>query len=243
MDTGDYTAAEYERFLKDIAYINRNLGDNAAIRATLLAEIERLDLMEFSVLDLGAGSGEMLRFIAEFARETGRKAFLVGIDLHEQSLVIMRRESVGFDEIDPLLSDALKLPFADSAFDFCISSLFTHHLKDDQVVAVFREMDRVSARGIFSVDLHRHPMAWILYRLFCWSHRISPMVRHDGSLSILRSFKPEELFRLARKADLQMAAITNHPPYRLVLRTTCSVEPTRKFKSSNGGRNSGPTRT
>jgi len=218
MDTGDYTPAEYESFLKDIAYINRNLGDSAAIRATLLAEIERLDLKEFSVLDLGAGSGEMLRFIAEFARKTGRKASLVGLDLHEQSLLVMRRESVDFGEIKPLLSDALNLPFADGAFDFCISSLFTHHLKDDQVVAVFREMDRVSARGIFSIDLHRHPMAWILYKLFCWSHRISPMVRHDGSLSILRSFRGGELADLAAKAGLVAAIIEEHSPYRLVVR-------------------------
>lgn len=219
MDTGDYTPEEYERFLKDIAYINRNLGDNAAIRATLLVEIERLDLKEFSVLDLGAGSGEMLRFIAEFAGRTNRRAFLIGLDLHEQSLRVMRRESSEFDEINPLRADALHLPFADRSFDFCISSLFTHHLKDDQVVALFREMGRVAGRGIFSIDLHRHPMAWILYKLFCWSHRISPMVRQDGSLSILRSFKPEELKELAQKANLEDPLVEYHSPHRLVLRS------------------------
>ncbi|MEP6847765.1 MAG: methyltransferase domain-containing protein [Acidobacteriota bacterium] len=218
MDIGDYTPEEYERFLKDIAYINRNLGDNAAIEKTLLAEIERLDLKEFSVLDLGAGSGEMLRFIAEFAKRTGRRAHLVGLDLHSQSLQRMLRESAAFKVIDPLLADALQLPFGDNAFDFTISSLFTHHLKDDQVVAVFREMDRVSRRGIFSIDLHRHPMAWILYRLFCWSHRISPMVRQDGSLSILRSFKPDELLDLGRRASLENLNVESHAPYRLVLR-------------------------
>ena len=198
MDTGDYTPEEYERFLKDIAFINRRIGDTAAIEKTLLKEIERLDLKEFSVLDLGAGSGEMLRFIAEFAERTDRRALLVGLDLHEQSLQIMQRRSQEqasrLQTIIPLRSDALHLPFTDNSFDYCISSLFTHHLTDDQIVKVFREMGRVASRGIFSVDLHRHPMAWILYKLFCWSYRISPMVRHDGALSILRSFRPEELF-------------------------------------------------
>ena len=222
MDTGDYTPEEYERFLKDIAFINRRIGDTAAIEKTLLTEIERLDLKEFSVLDLGAGSGEMLRFIAEFAERTDRRALLVGLDLHEQSLQIMQRRSQEqasrLQTIIPLRADALHLPFADNSFDYCISSLFTHHLTDDQIVKVFREMGRVASRGIFSVDLHRHPMAWILYKLFCWSYRISPMVRHDGSLSILRSFKGGELGDLAAKAGLDAATIEKHSPYRLVMR-------------------------
>jgi SAM-dependent methyltransferase len=222
MDTGDYTPEEYARFLKDIAFINRRIGDTAAIEKTLLAEIERLDLKEFSVLDLGAGSGELLRFIAEFAHRTNRRAFLVGLDLHEQSLHVMKRESVEVEEIHALRADALHLPFADDSFDFTISSLFTHHLTDDQIVDVFREMDRVAARSIFSIDLQRHPMAWILYKLFCWSNGISPMVRYDGSLSILRSFKRDELLDLAAKANLGGAAIENHPPYRLVLQNSVS---------------------
>lgn len=218
MDTGDYTPEEYERFLKDIAYINHRLGDTVAIERTLLAEIERLDLKEFSVLDVGAGSGELLRFIAEFALRTNRQAFLVGLDLHEQSLQLMKRGSVEFYVISPLRADALHLPFADYSFDYCISSLFTHHLTDNQIVKVFREMNRVAKRGIFSIDLHRHPMAWILYKLFCWTHRISPMVRYDGSLSILRSFKPDDLIMLAEKANLERSLVEGHPTYRLVLR-------------------------
>jgi len=239
MDTGDYTPEEYERFLKDIAYINRRIGDTAAIEKTLLAEIERLDLKEFSVLDLGAGSGEMLRFIAEFARRTNRRAFLVGLDLHEQSLYVMKRESTEFEEIKPLRGDALRLPFEDDSFDFCISSLFTHHLMDDQIVEVFREMNRVAGRGIFSIDLHRHPMAWILYKLFCWTHGISRMVRYDGSLSIQRSFRAGELLNLASKAKLDNASVQERSPYRLVLLNssqTTEVDARTLDKDSLNGR-------
>lgn len=224
IDTGDYTPAEYERFLDEIGYINRRLGDNAAVQNTLLAEIERLDLKEFSVLDVGAGSGELLRFIAQFARRTGRKATLAGVDINARSISAMERESVGLDEIHPIIGDAMLLPFDDNSFDYSISSLFTHHLIDTQVVAVFGEMNRVSRRGIFSIDLHRHPMAYVLYKLFCISHGISPMVRHDGSLSILRSFKPDELLELATKANLQNASVENHSPYRLVLQTSVCRE-------------------
>jgi hypothetical protein len=80
-------------------------------------------------------------------------------------------------------------------------------------------MDRVAARSIFSIDLQRHPMAWILYKLFCWSNGISRMVRYDGSLSILRGFKPDELLKLAKRADLQNSLVEDHRPFRLVLST------------------------
>ena len=53
IDTGDYTAAEYDRFLKEIAFINRFLGDRRALRRSLLAEVERRGLTEFSLLDVG----------------------------------------------------------------------------------------------------------------------------------------------------------------------------------------------
>ncbi|MDQ2746408.1 MAG: hypothetical protein M3T96_04005, partial [Acidobacteriota bacterium] len=55
LDTGDYTAEEYERFLREIAFINRRIGDEKALRETLLHEIERENLSSFSVLDVGAG--------------------------------------------------------------------------------------------------------------------------------------------------------------------------------------------
>ena len=217
IDTGDYTTEEYERFLKEISFINRRLGDSFALERTLLHAIERIDLKEFSVLDVGAGSGELLRFIAEFAHRTGRKAFLYGVDLNIQSVDAMKLESAAFGEIHPLRGDAVNLPFADKSFDFSISSLFTHHLTDEQVIAVLSQMDRVSRRGIFSIDLHRNPIAYVLYKIFCITNNISPLVRHDGSLSILRSFKSNELLDLAAKANLQNASVERHAPYRLVL--------------------------
>jgi ubiquinone/menaquinone biosynthesis C-methylase UbiE len=220
IDTGDYTPAEYDRFLREIAFINRVTGDLRTLKKTLFREIESENLREFSVLDVGAGSGEMLRFVAEFAKGTGRKAALTGIELNEVSAVAIRKESGDFDTISAVHGDALRMPFADKAFDYSICSLFTHHLQDEEIVDVLREMARVSSRGIFVIDLHRHAAAYRLYQLFCAIFRISPLVREDGLLSIRRSFKPRELLGLAKKAGLQNATVERHLVYRLVLQAT-----------------------
>lgn len=217
IDTGDYTTEEYDRFLYDIRLVNRFAGDNRALRKTLLREIEREDIKKFSVLDVGAGSGELLRAIAKFSRKQDRTANLYGLELNKRSAESILQESKDFDEIRAIRSDALRLPFADNSFDYAISSLFTHHLSDTQIIQTLLEMNRVASRKIFVIDLHRHPLAYGFYKAFCVAFRISRLVREDGSLSILKSFNPEELKGLAERAEMENISVTRHFPFRLVL--------------------------
>jgi ubiquinone/menaquinone biosynthesis C-methylase UbiE len=204
--------------LREIRFINRFLGDGFALKRTLLKEITKKNLREFSVLDVGAGSGEILGTIAGFARKTKRRTNLFGLDLNELSAKSVFEESKKFNEIEAVRADGLALPFADKAFDYAICSLFTHHLTDENVVRLLNEMNRVARRGIFVIDLHRHRVAYALYKIFCVVFRISPLVREDGSLSILRSFKPFELKLLGEKANLENVSVERHFPFRIVLR-------------------------
>ena len=217
IDTGDYTPEEYERFLREIGFINRVLGDNRALKKCLLREIESEDLKNFSVLDVGAGSGELLRAIAGFARRTHRKARLFGLELNARSAKAMAEESENFQEIEAVRADAFSLPFDDNSFDYAICSLFTHHFADENVVKVVREMNRVASRKIFVIDLHRHRAAYFSYKIFCRAFRISRLVREDGSLSVLRSFTPNELKIVGEKAGLENVSVKRIAPFRLVL--------------------------
>jgi len=219
IDTGDYTQAEYERFLKEIRFINQRLGDSAAMRATLLTDIESSDTSEFSVLDVGAGSGELLSEIADFARRSSRKAHLVGLDLHELSAASIRDEAKDHPKIRAVRGNALSLPFEDRAFDYSICSLFTHHLSDEQIPNVLREMSRVARRGVVVIDLERSGMAWFLYNLFCFAYRISPLVREDGLLSIRKGFRVNEFEEIGNAAGMKNVSVERHSPYRVVLKS------------------------
>ncbi len=227
IDTGDYTPDEYERFLCEIGFINRYLGDNRTLGKSLFGKIKQSNLSKFSVLDVGAGSGEMLRAVARFARKTNRNAKLFGLELNERSAKAILNESKKFSEINSIRADALRLPFADKSFDYAICSLFTHHFSDENIVEILKEMNRVSRREIFVIDLHRHELAYLLYKIFCFVFRISPLVRHDGLLSILRSFKPLELGMLAQKAGLKNAEVQRYFPFRLALKIDCQVRETQ----------------
>ena len=217
IDTGDYTAAEYEDCIGELQLVNRWMGDAHTLKSSLLREIAHEGLREFSLLDVGAGSGELLRVATTWARETGRSVHAVGVELNERSASAILEESREFPEITSVRGDAMRLPFDEDQFDYVICSLFTHHFGEDQIVQILREMSRVARRRIFVIDLHRHPIAYFFYTTLGKLVLKNRLIRHDGALSILRSFKADELLALAKRAGLRRADVTRHFPYRLVL--------------------------
>ena len=217
LDKGDYTAEEYEGCIVELQRVNRWLGDAHALRDSLLVEIERLDLQDFSVVDVGAGSGELLQLIADWARESRRGVRLVGVELNARSAEVIEQRSGTFPELTAVRADAFRLPFVDREFDYAMCSLFTHHFKDGDVVRILRELGRVARRGVFVIDLHRHPVAYFFYTKVAPLFLHNRLIREDGALSILRSFKRPELLALAAAAGLDNAKVTRSFPYRLVL--------------------------
>jgi ubiquinone/menaquinone biosynthesis C-methylase UbiE len=217
IDIGDYTPEEYEGCIVELQRVNRWLGDARTLRRTLLKDIDEADLKEFSILDVGAGSGELLRVTADWARKSKRSAHLVGLELNPDSARAILDQSQQFQQINAVRADAFHIPFADQQFDYAINSLFIHHFTDTQVMALLREMARVARRGIYIIDLHRHPIAYYFYTTIGRLILHNRLLREDGALSIRRSFKPNELLSLAQRVGLINPRVERHFPYRLVL--------------------------
>jgi ubiquinone/menaquinone biosynthesis C-methylase UbiE len=230
IDTGNYTPEEYESCISELQLVNRWMGDAHSLRATLFSEIEARALRSFSILDVGAGSGELLRVTADWARQTKRQVTAVGLELNERSAESINEESQRFDEISSVRGNALALPFADNCFDYVICSLFTHHFVDEQVVKILREMSRVARRRIFVIDLNRHPIAYLLYTTLGKLVLHNRLLRHDGALSILRSFKAAELLELGQRAGLSDLSVQRRFPYRLVL--SASAQASVEFRDT-----------
>jgi ubiquinone/menaquinone biosynthesis C-methylase UbiE len=217
IDKGTYTPEEYEGCLVELQRVNEWLGDARALRASLLKEIESRDLRSFSILDVGAGSGELLRVTARWARETAREASLIGLELNERSARAIMDESGEFSEISSVQATGTVLPFPDRSIDYVISSLTLHHFDDEGAVDMLREMGRIARRGIFVIDLHRNPMAYFFYTTLGHLILHNRLLREDGALSILKSFTPQELQQLGQQAGLGKVTVEKHFPSRLVL--------------------------
>jgi ubiquinone/menaquinone biosynthesis C-methylase UbiE len=142
---------------------------------------------------------------------------LVGLELNERSAREIVEGSLQYPQISSVRGDAFRVPFRDQNFEYVICSLFTHHFRDPQVVELLQEMARVARRKVFVIDLHRNVVAYTFFTTVAKLFLHNRLIREDGALSILRSFTPDELRTLGRKAELKNVTVEEHFPSRLVL--------------------------
>ena len=140
-----------------IRRVNRYLGGTRAVMG-YLARWARADGWErqgevIRILDVATGSADIPLAILEWARRRGIGMRVIGLDAHATTLELAR-EYVGRawrhaekPGLELIRGDALALPLADGSVDYAISSMFFHHLPDEQAVAALVEMLRVSRRG------------------------------------------------------------------------------------------------
>ena len=213
LDIGDYTPEEYEKWHREMYFIHRVFGELRGLGGSLVKELRSNESEHISILDVGAGSGELLWAVKKLVPD--KKLMLVGAEFREDGTRSIKNNS-DEGEIQPVRCDALDLPFADNGFDYVFSSLFLHHLADEQAVTLLSEMGRVARRRFFVIDLHRHPIPYYFYKM------VSPVflqrfTQEDGALSILKSFRPEELQSLANSAGIEGVTVRRSAAYRLVL--------------------------
>lgn len=216
LPTEAYGADELEGTLADIRIINRYLGD----RCALLKHLSRLTrgASSLSVLDIATGSADLPIAVVEWARKGRIGIGVTAVDINRETVEIARRETASYPEITVEVADGLRLPYPDRSFDIVICSKTAHHLSNDDVARLIREMSRLSRRGYLLMDLRR---SWIAYALIILLTRIftsNRLTRNDGPLSVLKSFTAAELRVAARQAGASRFTIAREPFWLLVLR-------------------------
>ena len=63
-------------------------------------------------------------------------------------------------------------------------------------------------RGWFVNDLHRHWLAWRGFQVLGWAARWHDFVRHDGAVSVTRSFRRADWERLLAEAGIDRSTVT-----------------------------------
>ncbi len=201
MDTDCTDAADYAACLRDLSRVNTvTLARRPTLDWLDRAMRRRSRGEAISVYDVAYGHGDMLRAIARWGRRRRRAVQLRGVDLNPDAAGIARAASPGLalqlETGDVLAADPAPRP------DYIVSSLFTHHLTDAQVVAFLRWMEAHAVHGWFVNDLHRHAIPLRVFRLLSRMMRWHRFVQHDGAVSIARAFRPAEWRRLLADAGV-----------------------------------------
>lgn len=212
MDADDLSDETYAAVVRDLAVVNTV----TMARRPTLAFLDRVIAQRkrpLKILDVGFGDGDMLRAIARWADKRGVTVTLVGVDLNPRSEKAARAHTPPGMAIDWRTGDYADLE--GKGWDIILSSLVAHHMTHDQLVAFLRFMDREARAGWLVNDLHRHGFAWLGFPLLATLARWHPIVRHDGQLSIARSYRPSEWPPILAEASVSDAHVYRAFPFRL----------------------------
>ena len=83
------------------------------------------------------------------------------------------------------------------------------------MIAFLRFMHAEARIGWLVNDLHRHGFAYYGFPLLAMIMRWHPIVKHDGQLSIARSYRPAEWPQILAEAGISNAHIFRAFPFRL----------------------------
>jgi len=184
--------------LCDLEFLNRvTFGYRPTLR-WLDRVVARTGATRLSVLDVGAGSGDMLRRIARWGSARAVAVELTGLDRSPAAAIAAREAGTPGAWI---VADLFDLP-TDARFDVVVSALFAHHLADDDLVRFLRWMDGHARRGWLINDIHRHWVPWSALWAGTRLLWLDPTVVHDSTVSVARAFTRADWHRLAADAGV-----------------------------------------
>ena len=213
MDADDLDPATYAAVVGDLARVNVVTMAARPTFSFLARALAKHAGRPLRVLDVGFGDGDMLRRIAHWADRRGHRVELVGVDLNPRSELAARAHTPSALTIRWVTGNYADL--AGEPWDVVISSLVAHHMTHGQLVDFVRFMEAHARAGWLINDLHRHRFAHAgfppLARLLGWH----PIIRHDGALSIARSYRPGEWPAILAEAGVCGTRVYRAFPFRL----------------------------
>ena len=201
--------------LNFMAWVNRRLGGTQAI----LDFFEKNPTpQEFSVLDLGFGAGDIPYALVEWAKSKGKKVSVTAIDLNPFCVAhaVKNYTAPGLRFMEHSAFDIETL----GSFDYMTSSMFFHHLPDEQIVQLLQRMDKNARRGFIVNDLYRGYLNYAgAFLLGALSFR--RIIFNDAKLSVKRAFKEQNLEHYRDKSGLKNLKIERKPVFRITLSCHC----------------------
>lgn len=190
LDSPECPAEDAAESLRDLTRINRWFGGVSTTRKLIERVAAATGRKHFSMLEVGAGFGEVPKAAAA---QLARKGITLELTLLDRmsSHLLPGKNSV--------VADALSLPFPNGSFDLIGSSLLAHHLEPAQLSQFSCEALRVCRCAVLINDLIRHPLHLALvYAGFPLMR--SYVSRFDGVASVRRAYAPDEMREILANA-------------------------------------------
>ncbi len=202
--------------LRELDILNRNTGGHS-ITLNGIKQLVKDHTKIYHIVDLGCGSGDSLRAIADWARDNNFYVQLTGVDMNADVIEYLRKHCNAHPEITGIVSDYQEFLDRNKSIDIVHCSLFCHHLAEDELIKLFTYFREKVIVGFVINDLQRKWMAyysaWFFTRLF----NGTTLAKNDGPVSVLRAFKVSELKYLLEKANIKNYTIQKKRLFRFLI--------------------------
>lgn len=183
--------------------INKWLGGNQVSLDGIQKLIKNLPKeKELVIVDLGCGNGDMLRRVSKLGNKLGYQFKLIGIDANKDSIQYATLLSLGYKNIDFYEMNIFSEKFKELSYDIALSTLFLHHLSNEEILDKLSFLSNQARVGIVVNDLHRSKLAYFLFNMISFFIN-NKIIRNDGLVSIRRGFKKNELVNFADKLKIK----------------------------------------
>ncbi|MFK7783086.1 methyltransferase domain-containing protein [Psychroserpens sp.] len=201
MDDLDYNGPILHDALDKLAKINRWLGGNIVTINGLKKAIKNYPKSEvITIIDLGCGGGDILREVSRFGEKHNYKFHLIGIDANQHTVDYANTLSEAYENIEFKAIDIFSEAFNELKYDLVLTTLFLHHFKEQALISFLKPVLEQASLGIVVNDLHRHKLAYYLFKLLSTTIKNRTIVE-DGLTSVLRGFKRKELVEISEQIN------------------------------------------
>jgi SAM-dependent methyltransferase len=215
LDSPEVPAQLLVRNLRELDFLNRKTGGHrVSLEGIKMLVTDREK--SYHIVDLGCGSGDLLRYIADWAFKNRVKVKLTGVDVQPDAISYLKEKSAGYPEISAVAADYKAYLDEHSGMDILVCSLFCHHLDNSELLWLLNKINVQSDTGFVINDLQRTPLAYYAAAAMTTLLGGSSLSRHDGPVSVLRGFKKEELQVLFQNAGVKQYLIRRRPFFRLL---------------------------
>tara|TARA_Y100001933_G_scaffold194782_2_gene194960 strand:- start:1020 stop:1721 length:702 start_codon:yes stop_codon:yes gene_type:complete len=204
----------HRQALAGLARLNRA---SRVIQSVERALLKRFGDRDISILDIAAGSGDLVCGLAERAALAGRRWSFEACDISDTACdqIGAKADSVG-DRVRATRLNVLEDPLP-AGHDVVMCHLFLHHLNESEIVAILARMRTVARDGVLVTDLVRNRLGYTLAWLASRVLTRSPIVHTDALLSVRGALTVDELASLASDAGMVDARIRKIWPERMML--------------------------
>ncbi len=207
MDDFNLKGEDLKFVLKDIDNVNLILGGHRVTKKGIKSLLKSSDKKHFKIADIGCGSGATLRHLSQWAKRNQFNIQFYGIDANTNIVEQAKELSSGFENIQYLNQNIFSEEFKSNDFDIITCCLTLHHFSDKSILNLIPTLQEQAKLGVVVNDLHRNTLAYWLFKLYAFFFMKSKIAKQDGAISILRSFKKEDLLNYSQLLHLKSVEI------------------------------------